>query len=148
MFVIVAERMLRLVSLSESLESRSLPSWRTGGRSHTAFRGASAARLGQRRTESRPCLKGGVGSSRKTKWTLGQNFLCPLVVLTDDTAGSGSQSLGHRSSPGPSVPAPCVVQPWRGTQIPPTRSTPDLLHLDPQLESAGPRPSCVSSVWP
>lgn len=148
-FVIVAERILRPISLSESLDAEPPQLEDRGQEPHSLQRGLCIQPgPGEDRVQTLP--QGRVGSARKTKWTLGQHFLCPLVALRDDTASSGSQSLGHKSSPGPSVTPPCVVQPWLCTQIPPThrRSTPDLLHLDHQLESAGPRPSSVSSVWP
>ena len=73
-FVIIAERILRLISLSESLETKSA---RLEGvsRSLAVYSGASSSSLGQAGTEFSLCPQGGVGGSQKIKWPLGQHFL-------------------------------------------------------------------------
>ena len=54
-FVIIAERILRLISLSESLETKSAQ-LEGAGRSLAVCSGASSSSLGQARTEFSLCL--------------------------------------------------------------------------------------------
>lgn len=73
-FVIIAERILRLISLSESLETKSAQ-LEGAGRSLAVCSGASSSSLGQARTEFSLCPQGRIGGSQKIKWPLGQHFL-------------------------------------------------------------------------
>lgn len=86
-FVIFAERILILISLSESLDTRpaqledkgqELRQWPAVGPPHPAW-----ARRGQ---GSASAPQGGVGGSKKIAWPLHQHFLCPLPA--------GSVALG------------------------------------------------------
>lgn len=128
-FVIVAERILRPISLSESLDTEPAQLEDRGQEPRSLQRGLPS-QPGPGKDRVQPLPSGWGGWLQENQVDSGSALPLPsscwgFVALRDDS--SGSQGLGHKSSPGPSVSPPCVVQSWLCIKSPPTHtsSTPD-----------------------